>query len=114
MYAYIACVCPPLILHFSIQLLCPFPCGALAQEFNKYKHVKGIIIGGGKGKEVFSTRDFYSDFFSSSSSSFVEFVWSQEEPANMGAWSFIEPRLRRQLGINVSQWGNEDEMEGFT
>ena len=30
----------------------------------------------------------------------------------MGAWSFIEPRLRRQLGINVSQWGNENEREG--
>lgn len=70
-------------------------------------------MGGGKGREVFSTRDFYSDFFSSPSS-FVEFVWSQEEPANMGAWSFIEPRLRRQLGINVSQWGNEDEREGLT
>ncbi|MCL6445058.1 MAG: 2-oxoglutarate dehydrogenase E1 component, partial [Alicyclobacillus sp.] len=24
-------------------------------------------------------------------------VWLQEEPANMGAWSFVEPRLRRLL-----------------
>ncbi|XP_011402465.1 PREDICTED: probable 2-oxoglutarate dehydrogenase E1 component DHKTD1, mitochondrial [Amphimedon queenslandica] len=30
-----------------------------------------------------------------------EFVWSQEEPANMGVWSFIEPRMRKQLGINL-------------
>ena len=30
-----------------------------------------------------------------------EFVWGQEEPENMGAWQFVEPRFRRQLGIQV-------------
>lgn len=32
----------------------------------------------------------------------AEFVWSQEEPQNMGAWQFVEPRFRRQLGLQVS------------
>ena len=27
-----------------------------------------------------------------------EVVWAQEEPRNMGAWSFVEPRLREVLG----------------
>jgi 2-oxoglutarate dehydrogenase E1 component len=27
-----------------------------------------------------------------------EVVWAQEEPSNMGAWSFVEPRLREVLG----------------
>ncbi|MFL5542758.1 MAG: 2-oxoglutarate dehydrogenase E1 component, partial [Longimicrobiaceae bacterium] len=27
-----------------------------------------------------------------------EVVWCQEEPRNMGAWSFVEPRLRELLG----------------
>ena len=31
----------------------------------------------------------------------AEFIWSQEEPQNMGPWSFIEPRFRRQLGCKV-------------
>lgn len=31
----------------------------------------------------------------------TEFVWSQEEPQNMGAWQFVEPRFRRQLGLQV-------------
>lgn len=24
-------------------------------------------------------------------------MWTQEEPKNQGAWSFVEPRLRNQL-----------------
>ncbi|HUI18426.1 MAG TPA: 2-oxoglutarate dehydrogenase E1 component [Alphaproteobacteria bacterium] len=28
----------------------------------------------------------------------AEFVWCQEEPRNMGAWSFVEPRLEQVLG----------------
>nr|CAA9282607.1 2-oxoglutarate dehydrogenase E1 component [uncultured Armatimonadetes bacterium] len=30
-----------------------------------------------------------------------EVVWMQEEPQNMGAWGFVEPRLRGLLGRNV-------------
>ena len=31
----------------------------------------------------------------------LEYIWAQEEAQNMGAWSFVEPRLRKQLGIEV-------------
>ena len=34
--------------------------------------------------------------------SIAEFVWSQEEPENMGGWQFVEPRFRKQLGVQVS------------
>jgi 2-oxoglutarate dehydrogenase E1 component len=30
-----------------------------------------------------------------------EWVWTQEEPANMGAWPYIEPRLRRLAGSEI-------------
>jgi 2-oxoglutarate dehydrogenase E1 component len=30
-----------------------------------------------------------------------EFIWVQEEPANMGALSFVSPRLRRVLGSKL-------------
>lgn len=33
--------------------------------------------------------------------SLTEVVWAQEEPRNMGAWSYLEPRLRRLLPAGV-------------
>jgi 2-oxoglutarate dehydrogenase E1 component len=32
----------------------------------------------------------------------TEIVWLQEEPANMGAWTYVEPRLRELLGPDRS------------
>ena len=32
-----------------------------------------------------------------------ECVWSQEEPENMGPWPFVEPRFRKQLGVQVRE-----------
>lgn len=32
----------------------------------------------------------------------LEFVWSQEEPENMGPWTFIQPRFAKQLGYQAS------------
>ena len=37
----------------------------------------------------------------------AEFVWCQEEPQNMGSWSFIEPYLRRITGKNIAYAGRE-------
>jgi 2-oxoglutarate dehydrogenase E1 component len=34
-------------------------------------------------------------------------VWCQEEPQNMGAWSFMEPRLRRLLKTDIHYAGRE-------
>ncbi len=34
--------------------------------------------------------------------SLAEVVWTQEEPLNMGAWTWVEPRLRAILPANVS------------
>ena len=38
-----------------------------------------------------------------------EFIWAQEEPKNMGAWTFIEPRLNALLpnGLSVSYVGRK-------
>ncbi len=32
----------------------------------------------------------------------AELVWAQEEPENMGAWSFVQSHLRRVLGPDVA------------
>uniref|UniRef100_A0A8C2SYS4 2-oxoadipate dehydrogenase complex component E1 n=1 Tax=Coturnix japonica TaxID=93934 RepID=A0A8C2SYS4_COTJA len=29
------------------------------------------------------------------------FIWSQEEPQNMGPWSFVSPRFEKQLGVKL-------------
>ncbi|NWH79908.1 DHTK1 dehydrogenase, partial [Piaya cayana] len=29
------------------------------------------------------------------------FIWSQEEPQNMGPWSFVAPRFEKQLGVKL-------------
>lgn len=31
----------------------------------------------------------------------TEFIWSQEEPQNMGPWSFVAPRFEKQLSCKV-------------
>ena len=37
---------------------------------------------------------------------FLEFVWSQEEHQNAGAWTFVKPRFENLLGIrNLSYSG---------
>ena len=37
----------------------------------------------------------------------VEIVWCQEEPQNMGAWTFIEPYLKRITGKEIAYAGRE-------
>jgi 2-oxoglutarate dehydrogenase E1 component len=37
----------------------------------------------------------------------AKFVWCQEEPQNMGAWSFIEPRLRTAFCSEISYAGRD-------
>jgi len=37
----------------------------------------------------------------------AQLVWCQEEPENMGAWTFIEPRLRKLLGREIAYAGRD-------
>jgi 2-oxoglutarate dehydrogenase E1 component len=37
----------------------------------------------------------------------AEIVWCQEEPENMGAWSFMEPRLRKLFGREIAYAGRD-------
>src|SRR5207245_2087643 len=37
----------------------------------------------------------------------AQLVWCQEEPQNMGAWSFIEPHLRKLFGREIAYAGRD-------
>jgi 2-oxoglutarate dehydrogenase E1 component len=37
----------------------------------------------------------------------AQLVWCQEEPENMGAWTFIEPRLRKLFGREIAYAGRD-------
>ena len=37
----------------------------------------------------------------------AKIVWCQEEPQNMGGWTFIEPRLRKLFGREISYAGRD-------
>jgi 2-oxoglutarate dehydrogenase E1 component len=37
----------------------------------------------------------------------AKLVWCQEEPQNMGAWTFIEPRLRKIFGRDITYAGRD-------
>lgn len=39
---------------------------------------------------------------------FTEFVWSQEEHRNMGAWSFIRPRFENMCGRKIKYVGRPE------
>lgn len=47
---------------------------------------------------------YYSDLitFFAAVDDITEFIWSQEEPENMGPWAFIQPRFAKQLGYQAS------------
>ncbi|KAK5647733.1 hypothetical protein RI129_002625 [Pyrocoelia pectoralis] len=36
-----------------------------------------------------------------------DFLWSQEEPRNMGAWSFLKPRFEHLIGKNLNYCGRD-------
>jgi 2-oxoglutarate dehydrogenase E1 component len=38
----------------------------------------------------------------------TQFVWCQEEPENMGAWTYIAPRLRQVVGKDLTYTGREE------
>jgi 2-oxoglutarate dehydrogenase E1 component len=37
----------------------------------------------------------------------AKIVWCQEEPQNMGAWMFMEPRLRKFFGREIAYAGRD-------
>jgi 2-oxoglutarate dehydrogenase E1 component len=41
----------------------------------------------------------------------TEIVWAQEEPRNMGAWTYVEPRLRELLQVQEQGPGQGDRIE---
>ena len=47
-------------------------------------------------------------------SPFPEFVWSQEEHRNQGAWNFCEPRFRNLVGVNLDYRGRPESCQPAT
>lgn len=67
---------------------------ALEQEANDWFHVLSVEeIYPFPKDELFTMLFKYKNV--------KEIVWVQEEPMNMGAWNFVEPRLREIAGKNI-------------
>ena len=84
-------VCPPLNKHDELTVFCCY-C------FLSFKAQLLLMLA-----ESFleHSKSLYTNAELSDNLS-LEVIWSQEEPENMGPWSFVEPRFRRQLNCNVS------------
>lgn len=72
-----------------LESLCPFPVKAAQETLSQYPNAKGEFIF--EAKEMFA-----------------EYIWSQEEPRNAGAWSFVRPRFANALGINLKYAGRPE------
>lgn len=62
-----------------------------------------------RAEEIFISQRYDCFLYSSNLITFfaavddiTEFIWSQEEPENMGPWAFIQPRFAKQLGYQAS------------
>lgn len=76
-----------------IESFCPFPTMELQEELSKYKNAKGYTTT----LIIKHTISFWCIFVSA-------FIWCQEEPRNMGAWSFIKPRFVNLIGYPVKSF----------
>jgi len=69
-----------------LEQLCPFPVKELQDAISYYTSAKGKVI-------IIIYNSFYRNFY------FLEFIWSQEEHRNMGAWTFVRPRFENMVGV---------------
>ncbi|GLH07737.1 LOW QUALITY PROTEIN: Uncharacterized protein GBIM_13164 [Gryllus bimaculatus] len=77
-----------------LEGLVPFPTPFLQEVLSKYKHAKcnvNFLL------QMQSCLIFLVVI--------VDFVWSQEEPQNMGAWSYVKPRFENLLGRKLKYSG---------
>ena len=85
---------------FFLQLLCPFPSAYIHQQLTLFSNAKGTTTPTSPPHHPPPSLSLCAAAAAAVVS--AEFVWAQEEPENMGPWSFVEPRFRKQLGIQVS------------
>lgn len=69
-----------------VECFCPFPTAELLREIQQYQNARSEFY------HVNSTGLIYI---------VLGFVWCQEEPQNMGAWSFIKRRFENLIGKSV-------------
>ncbi|GAB4454750.1 MAG: 2-oxoglutarate dehydrogenase E1 component [Armatimonadaceae bacterium] len=67
---------------------------------SEYEAGEGIAVGRVEELNPFPADDLRT--LLASYPNLTEVVWVQEEPQNMGAWFFVEPRLRALLGEGIS------------
>lgn len=87
-----------------IESLCPFPTQEINAELEKYKQAKSMFIP--ILCHIYICLKFSAVLISSVCVMLIllipEFVWSQEEHRNMGAWFFVHPRFENLCSTKVS------------
>ena len=98
--------CVPFLKKLCLRFYFSFHCSPINnKEMYSTYHYKFGLISFCKTLWITSLLTVYYNELSLCFS--TEFVWSQEEPQNMGPWSFVAPRFENQLACKVSRvWNN--------
>ncbi len=76
-----------------------------------YDIKKGLLEAGLKNTEVVRVEELHPfpaaqiKSLLKANSKANKFIWVQEEPKNMGAWSFVDRRFRDELGLDLPYFG---------
>ena len=81
----------PNVAFVRLEQLCPFPTKELQEAVAPFKRAKSEYQVVKRGRERVSRLSLHPFSHLDPPS---EFVWSQEEHRNMGAWQFVAPRFR--------------------
>ncbi len=88
-----------------IEQLSPFPYEALAAELRRFISFLDVVTRPHYTFQLFLAR--YPRALASN-----QIVWAQEEPKNMGPWSYVQPRLAYLFGQMASDEASKEGQPG--
>lgn len=81
-----------------VESLAPFPVNEINSELSQFKNARSMVL----------LLNLFEHHLSINSFFLIDFIWSQEEPRNMGAWSFVKARFENMCGHKIKYCGREE------